>query len=185
LEQNGTAGNYTLTATVYGVGGSSPTGLVSFLNSSNENAVLSTAALTTGDAGFNFVNAQNQAAGGGPSSVTVGDFNRDGIPDLAMSSGAVLLGKEDGTFTESPDLPSKVVYSGNFDSMVSRDFNGDGFLDLAIPNTNNNNVTVLMVRKTERLRLLLLARQQIVRLLPSQHLTQWRWDPRSGCNQGE
>ena len=50
-----------------------------------------------------FLAAVNYAAGTGPISVTVGDFNGDGKADLAVANGdsnnvSVLLGNGNGTF---------------------------------------------------------------------------------------
>jgi len=90
ITQGGVAGNYTLTATVAGyvneTGLASPTGTVSFLDTSNGNSVLGTAALGTGVSGLGWLNSQTPATGGNPSSVVVGDFNGDGIPDLAVAN---------------------------------------------------------------------------------------------------
>ncbi len=71
-----------------------------------------------------------------PSSVVVGDFNRDGHADLALNniSGnlGVLLGRGDrgdGTF----DTPVTYNYAGsNSSSMSVADINGDGLQDLAV-----------------------------------------------------
>ncbi len=75
--------------------------------------------------------------------VAVGDFNNDGIPDLAGISFSingtipifdVLLGHGDGTFTATTiNLPNEDF------PMISAagDFNGDGNLDLAIGNNYN------------------------------------------------
>ena len=140
IAQSGNPGDYTLTAMVSGFGSAAPTGTVSFLDISNDNAVLGTATLTAGTAGFNLVDAQNGAPGQGPSAITTGDFNGDGILDLAMANGAVLLGNGDGTFTEAQSLPASVAGS----SIVVGDFNGDGIPDLAIANEDNNNIAVLL-----------------------------------------
>ncbi|MGA2729768.1 MAG: FG-GAP-like repeat-containing protein [Terracidiphilus sp.] len=63
----------------------------------------------------------------------VGDFNGDGIPDLALgsiqdagSAVTILQGNGDGTFTATGTFP----ISGGA-SIVAGDFNGDGNLDLA------------------------------------------------------
>jgi Bacterial Ig-like domain (group 3)/FG-GAP-like repeat len=70
--------------------------------------------------------------------VVIGDFNNDGIPDLAGINGVefvgtptlvILLGKGDGTFTTT----SMVLPNADFPAIgTAGDFNGDGNLDLAI-----------------------------------------------------
>ena len=84
IAQSGSPGNYTLTATVVGSGNlvAAPTGIVSFLDTSNGNAVLGTATLGAGTAGgVTWTNTQTPATEPAPQSVVVGDFNGDGIPD--------------------------------------------------------------------------------------------------------
>src|SRR5439155_12145751 len=78
-----------------------------------------------------------------PRSVAVGDFNGDGIGDLAVANFlgdtvSLLLGKGDGTFQAAQDY-----VAGSFASSVAvGDFNGDNFLDLAA--TAGDGVTVLL-----------------------------------------
>src|SRR3989442_15554132 len=80
-----------------------------------------------------------------PISVGVGDFNRDGIQDLAVANFgsntvSVLLGNGDGTFRP----PLTVVVGGGPASVAVGDFNGDGVQDLAVANSGSNTVSVLL-----------------------------------------
>ena len=84
------------------------------------------------------------ATGAGPSSVVVGDFNHDGVTDLATSnrdgsSVSVLLGRGDGSFAAKIDFAvgSRPAW------IAAADLNGDGNLDLVTANSGANSVTVL------------------------------------------
>jgi hypothetical protein len=150
IAQSGSAGNYTLTATVTGPGGlASPTGVVSFLDKSNGNALLGTAVLDVGTIGLNFLNSLIQIPVD-PSlnqySMAVGDFNGDGIPDLAVvnlgnSQVTILLGNGNGAFT-----PTHYTYGagGTPYSVAVGDFNGDGNQDLAVAAYGGKSVTILL-----------------------------------------
>lgn len=69
----------------------------------------------------------------GSGQILHGDWNNDGIADLAVLDGAgamtSLLGKGDGTFTVAQTLASNTNVN-NEESFVVGDFNGDGNLDL-------------------------------------------------------
>ncbi|MDP4238811.1 MAG: FG-GAP-like repeat-containing protein, partial [Bacteroidota bacterium] len=92
---------------------------------------------------------RNQAAGNMPTSVAIGDFNGDGIPDMASCSWeswsaygkvSVFLGKGDGTFTTKPDVPA-----GNRPQcIVIGDLNGDGKADMAVANMNSYDISILL-----------------------------------------
>jgi hypothetical protein len=146
IAQSGSPGNYSLTATVGGTGSTVPTGAVSFLDTGNGNAVLGTATLGTGTTGLSFVNSSNPATGSNPLSIAVGDFNGDGIPDLAVANSpgntvTILLGNGDSTFTAASTSPATGSYPM---SIAVGDFNGDGILDLAVANYDSNTVTILL-----------------------------------------
>jgi len=143
LEASGVPNIFSLTATVPGNGNTLPTGMVSFVDASNGNGVLGTAALTseTGDgfAGSSLLTVASQNSG---NTVLTADFNGDGIPDLViLGSGiSLLLGNGDGTFTAAPnpssDLPGAIAVG---------DFNGDGIPDLAVaPALDEGNSEVLL-----------------------------------------
>ncbi len=83
-----------------------------------------------------------------PVSSAVGDFNGDGIQDVAIANDGIngsnltiLLGNGAGGFSVATGSPIAV---GSADSVAVGDFNGDGIQDLASANFGNNNVTVLL-----------------------------------------
>ena len=83
--------------------------------------------------------------GTAPQQIVAGDFNGDGIEDLAVAaSGAnslsILLGKGNGNFTAqaSPATGRQPV------SLAAGDFNNDGKLDVAVGNLQDSTVEVLL-----------------------------------------
>jgi VCBS repeat-containing protein len=81
----------------------------------------------------------------GPSSVAVGDFNRDGDPDLAVANRnwnrvTVLLGGPGGSFGSPTNVPTGTLPA----SVAVADFNADGKPDLATAHPTTNNVAVLL-----------------------------------------
>jgi uncharacterized protein (TIGR03437 family) len=83
-----------------------------------------------------------------PESLTVGDFNGDGKPDLAVSgddsagNGAVeiLLGNGDGTFHSA----GVITVGPPATRIAQADFNRDGRLDLAVSVGTNGHVIILL-----------------------------------------
>jgi hypothetical protein len=79
---------------------------------------------------------------GGHGPIATGDFNGDGIPDLAVPTAnaiAVYLGKGDGTFTLKGSIPATDV-----SSIEVADFNGDNLSDLAVTKTFNAQSSVVL-----------------------------------------
>ena len=95
---------------------------------------------------YPFSLAENYNVGPSPCFVAVGDFNKNGNPDLAVVNGGddnavtVLLGNGDVTFA---DAENYAVGAGPRYVVVG-DFNGNGNPDLAVANRNSNNVSILL-----------------------------------------
>ncbi len=86
-----------------------------------------------------------------PVAATTGDFNNDRRPDLAVVNGdstlVILDGRGDGTFTPHVDANRAVVRGQTGEgprAIVIADFNQDGLLDLAVTNSGEGTITVLM-----------------------------------------
>jgi hypothetical protein len=142
---------YTLTTVISGNGSASPSGTVSFLDTSNANTVLGTAPLVPVTVGSGFVIYPVPTVNGGGGEVepfvTTGDFNGDGIPDLVSISSEgeaieILLGNADGTFG-APLYPAKGFFGG-ISGIAVGDFNGDGVADLLVGSEDCHTVTVLL-----------------------------------------
>ena len=82
-----------------------------------------------------------------PVAIVVGDFNGDGHLDFATANASgndvsVYLGRGDGSFDEShaQTLPADT----RPEDIAVGDFNGDGALDLIVPDGGSNNVSVFL-----------------------------------------
>jgi VCBS repeat protein/Big-like domain-containing protein len=132
LTSTGSAGTYSLTATVTGPGTQAIGGSVNFLNATS-NTSLGQVALSAGTPQLNFNLNSLSGLGVAVSQFAVDDFNNDGKPDMAVLDQtknvvAILTGNGNGGFSPigSYSLPAP------FSCITIGDFNGDGNLDLAI-----------------------------------------------------
>ncbi len=97
------------------------------------------------------LNGISLTVGNAPIGEAVGDFNNDGIADLAVANNqdntvSILLGKGDGTFAAAVNYTLTDANSAtkNPVSVVTGDFNGDGNMDLAIANAADGTVSILL-----------------------------------------
>jgi hypothetical protein len=92
-----------------------------------------------------FREAPKYQVGNEPKSVATGNFDGDGVPDLATANYqgntvSVLLGNGDGTFQTNVEY----VTSSGPRSIAVRDLDGDGKLDLVTANYESDSVSVLL-----------------------------------------
>ncbi|HEU0122002.1 MAG TPA: FG-GAP-like repeat-containing protein [Bryobacteraceae bacterium] len=111
-------------------------------NSNNVSVLLS-----NGLGGFTPASGSPLAAGTGPNSVVVADFNLDGKADLAIAntnsnSINVYLGNGSGGFSSASGSPFSNT-GGPF-SLAAADVNGDGFVDLLTTNFGTGTLGVLL-----------------------------------------
>lgn len=167
LSQSGTSGNYVLSATVSRTGsGGAPTGDVSFLDASNNNFSLGqTGSLVSPPGAVQPVlgTLEPTLLSDGPNALATGDFNEDGIPDVAilhspMALGAPLrvdiyLGQPGGGFIPASTSPISIASgAAGFlqvgTSIIAGDFDNDGHLDLALTSSLNSVGHVYWLRNT-------------------------------------
>src|SRR5579864_2375791 len=111
---------------------------------SDSNALLFPISVT---APATFANLPTIAVGKVPLNVVLGDFNADGIQDLAVVNSAdnnvtILLGNGDGTFKAATGSPVNLGH--NPQGATVGDFNNDSKLDLAVVNKDDNTVSILL-----------------------------------------
>jgi hypothetical protein len=133
--------------------GNNPTGLVvgqfdndGFLDLALSSSTSEDIVVLPGDGkgGFGVTGSRHFLAFAQQQGITTGDFNGDGRPDIAISSGEVgndflLLSQPDGTFS-----PAFGLTSGETFALAAADFNGDGLDDLAGTTIFPNNVSIAL-----------------------------------------
>ena len=82
---------------------------------------------------------------GKPYSLSAGDFNQDGLEDIAVGlEGTVMIlwGSSNGQFSAQNAL--YIPFNGRADKMVSADINGDGWMDLVISDGLKAHLKILL-----------------------------------------
>ena len=141
----GTSPNFTLIGTVTSFGKIGFTGNISFLDTSNGNTSLASAAPDPATLALLLTPKPNLADISTPSAVVVADFNGDGSPDVAIANFdggnvSVFLGVGDGTFAAAVNYTVGLAPN----AIVVRDVDNNGFMDLVVSNSEDGSITVLI-----------------------------------------
>jgi hypothetical protein len=149
ITSTGSAGNYTLTATVVGTGNATlgPTSSVSFIDTTNSNSVLGAATLGPLTLGRGFADAPGSpiVLGSAPRLWPRETSMATAIADLAVAEPesnnvTIMPGNGDGPFTP---VGSPVAVGADPTSVVVADFNSDSIADLAVTNYSDDGVSIL------------------------------------------
>lgn len=117
------------------------------------NQLTSTLAVFLGDDNGNFaaMSASPMDIGGNPASIVAGDFNDDGLIDIAIANsfdGTVSIFQNDGTGTFTDIAGSPFSVTAGPSSLIAGDFDGDGRPDLAVLDANANAMSILLNKAT-------------------------------------
>lgn len=102
--------------------------------------------LGNGDGTFQSAKTQTLGLTGSPTGATLGDFNGDGVLDLAIAglfnaeTIKVHYGRGDGTFGSANALSNAAFYS----DLIAKDINGDGRDDLVAVDSGNSRMRVYL-----------------------------------------
>jgi len=105
--------------------------------------------LGNGTGAFTLQGTGTAFGGTSASGVAAGDFNGDGFLDLAVTSSAsnsvyILLGNGTGTFATPAALVLSLGVAGTGGTVVAKDVNGDGKIDLLVTDKTNGQVYVFL-----------------------------------------
>jgi outer membrane protein assembly factor BamB len=94
-----------------------------------------------------FVQSSKLSPGIGPYLAAAGDFDGDGYIDLAVAcigwnTFSVFRNNRNGTFALTSTVSAGTGGNYFIESIISGDFDGDGYLDLALVNQNSNTVCI-------------------------------------------
>src|SRR6476469_2582088 len=119
-------------------------------NRDNSTASILLNTTPTGASTPTFATKLDFTTGNSPQSVSIGDINGDGKPDLAVanagSNTASILLNTTATGAATPTFATQVPFATgtNPASISIGDFNGDGKPDLAVANAGSNNASILL-----------------------------------------
>ncbi|HZP03252.1 MAG TPA: FG-GAP-like repeat-containing protein [Terracidiphilus sp.] len=152
LTASGSAGNYSLGVTLLGLvnqlGQTSPVGPVSVLDTTNGDKMIASITPSRSVEAFT-MQSRSLTVGSTPQGLAVADFNNDGFLDIAITNSGdntvtILLGNGEGSFSQASESP--IIVGNSPRGVMAADFNGDGIADLAIANTGDNSLTILLGR---------------------------------------